>query len=44
MPEQFWPILHHVLSHSPIFARGLAAFFFYAIALGWLMFFVMEDY
>ena len=44
MPEQFWPILRQVLFHSPIFAWGLAAFAFYAVALGWLMFFVMEDY
>jgi hypothetical protein len=44
MPDQFWPMLNEVLFHSPVFAWGLAAFAFYAIALGWLMFFVMEDY
>jgi hypothetical protein len=44
MPDQFWPILHAVLFHSPILAWGLAAFFFYAVALGWLMFVVMDDH
>lgn len=44
MPDQFRPLLNEVLFHSPLFAWGLAAFAFYAISLGWVMFFVMEDY
>lgn len=44
MPDQLWPMFRQVLFHSPILGWGLAAFFFYAIALGWVMFFVMDDY
>lgn len=44
MPDQFWPILWQVLFHSPILAWGVAMFAFYAIALGWLMFGLMDDY
>jgi hypothetical protein len=44
MPDQFWPILNMVLFHSPIMAWGLAAFFFYWVALTWLMFGLMDDY
>lgn len=44
MPDQFWPIFQAVLFHSPIFAWGLAVFAAFAIALGWLMFGLMDDY
>ena len=44
MIDQFWPVLDMVLFHSPIMAWGLAAFFFYAVALTWLMFGLMADY
>ncbi|HWA85119.1 MAG TPA: hypothetical protein VG710_02755 [Opitutus sp.] len=44
MPDQFWPVFNAVLFHSPIFAWGLAAFATFAIALGWLMFGLMDDY
>lgn len=44
MPDQFWPLLGQVLFHSPIFAWGLAAFAVYAIALGWVLFFIVDDY
>jgi hypothetical protein len=44
MPDQFWPIFNAVLFHSPILAWGLAAFATFAIALGWLMFGLMDDY
>ena len=44
MPDQFWPILDLVLFHSPIFAWGLAAFGVYGLALGWVMFVVMDDH
>jgi hypothetical protein len=44
MPEQFWPILTQVLFHSPILAFGFASWVFYAAALTWLMFGLMEDY
>lgn len=44
MPDQLWPMFRFVAFHSPLFAWGLAAFSFYAIALGWLMFWVMDEY
>lgn len=43
-PEQFWPLLGQVLFHSPILAWGFAAFAAHVIGLGWVMFFVMDDY
>lgn len=42
MPDQLWPIFRQVLFHSPLMAFGLAMFSFYVVALGWLMFFVMD--
>jgi len=44
MPDQFWPLLREVLFHSPMFAFGAAMFSFYAVALGWLMFYVMDEH
>ncbi len=44
MPDQFWPVFTKVLFHSPIMAWGLACFTFYAAALTWLMFGLMDDY
>lgn len=44
MPDQFWPILTQVLFHSPILLWGVASFTFYAVALTWLMYVLMDDY